>query len=227
MFKPQWKIGDWWVIETIYVRDISEEEGIPPQKGWFRRIHRFEVIGTENMDGEKCFVITVTDERLKSDYLYLLHFRMNNLSLKRIESHHRSGDDYISGDRVYKSVKGYKKPVAAVPEQGNTAVPMDWPLFPTIDENFQVHPEDREIEFIGWTNIKRQQNTKIEPVIIKGEKTFQLKITISGRDIGTRKQLWLPNQLWWIEWESDAEHIDGFGNRKARLLKSSRDNNDI
>ena len=90
-WKPQWKIGDWWIIKTrgtIWVGPpISKPPDINNLPPW--RLY-YKVIGIEKINGQECFA--VEQRRLPIDeYLPELktvyYFRKDNLQIVRISSY--------------------------------------------------------------------------------------------------------------------------------------------
>lgn len=76
--KPEWKVGDWWVVEVGQRGDMIAI--YPPP--WFEPIKwKFDVTAVQQIRGEKCFVVEVSNlEGLQIEKAVLYH-RTEDLSL--------------------------------------------------------------------------------------------------------------------------------------------------
>ncbi len=106
---PQWVVGDWWIVQSYGRYDRPSSTPLPWSK---RSKRRWEVKGIEEVDGENCYVLELSDfafgeDRLLQGYYY---FRVEDLRAVKVhyppERHallreDEPGDRYLNVDGGY------------------------------------------------------------------------------------------------------------------------------
>ena len=95
---PAWSPGQWWVVEsqTYNTGKIrrGDTPGWEPKVGW-----RFQVEGTEDLEGEPYYVVAVTSlEGNKCAYTFRYWFRVSDRSMGRREVSHPPRDSEVQKD---------------------------------------------------------------------------------------------------------------------------------
>lgn len=206
---PRWEIGDWWIIETCFIANISEKRHGPEKLGIKCFHHIYEVFAEQNINGKDVWVIDVKATKLPSEiandhgnnHLWRLHLDKGNLSLIRFTMNIRSGGYLVTGKEVIHKVFDYKKSNPVIIGNVPVLTPIDIPLLPSGGFPRFLSEDEKELEFLDENNYQKyfQYITAIQERV--NDKIINvLYVKLYNENLGVRTQRWVPGLPWWQEW---------------------------
>jgi hypothetical protein len=191
--KPAWEIGDWWILK-VNKHAIWIAVGDPP---WIETLWKFEVIGTIEIEGQECFIITVAEyptPARATPYL-ALYFQKENLALIRADEYPRWRP---WEERVF--VKEFISDVPSPITVWETTVPIDFPVFPLIPgTSYSSAYLERMRGSEGFLR-DGSQTTSLGTCSIDGENLPCYEVALGGNV----RQYWHPSAPWWLYEEGYA-----------------------
>ena len=230
---PQYKIGDWWVVETHIIEDISDIEHGPEILGDKIYYHKYEVVGEAEIDATDVWLIDIKAENIPPEfandhgnhYLWRLFLDKKNITLVRFEESVRSQRYLVSDSNVIQGRYDYKKGNPVV-MQIPSLTPLYIPRLPHKEEFPRFLEEDeKEFEFVDErTNQEFVQYIVAIEEKIKDQSTIALYITLYNEELGIQTQKWVPGLPWWQEWR--CSRTDRFSNGMwyAKLIEWGKAN---
>jgi hypothetical protein len=206
---PKYKIGDWWIIETRFVEDMSEVEHGPEKLGVQIYSHKYEVIGEDTLNGEATWIIEIKaydiPRETKNDhgdhFLWQLYLNKANFTLTRLNIATRSGRFLVSGSKIKRDSFDFKenKPISI---QLPKLTPLDFPRLPSGGDFPRYLSEDeKEFHFVDdWSRQNFVQYIVAIEGNLNGKRTNNLYVTLYNPSLGVITQKWVPGLPWWQEW---------------------------
>ncbi len=77
--KPEWEIGDWWIVKVRQHRFRSV-----PRDRWVNISWKCDVVDIAKVDGNECFVVNVVEYPNGKDPYMVLYFQKENLALYKV-----------------------------------------------------------------------------------------------------------------------------------------------
>ncbi|MEW6619412.1 MAG: hypothetical protein AB1422_08785, partial [bacterium] len=217
-FKPSWKPDDWWIVKSFLAYQMPERgdvrpSPIPEEKRF--RVHRFDVIGLEKVDKEKCYVVKLqfvrsnVREAFPEEPFTLLYYREKDLTLRKIVPYTKEGK------RVIK-INIFGKPCEVAEEYDISApvlrdyvdgggIPLSFPRFDlpgTYTAPRDIIKPDRPGVTFSDERLS-DQNMEIIWEEKDNKKNEILKITLSRDNVLAKRQFevvqhWVQGKPWWI-----------------------------
>ncbi len=207
-YKPQWKTGDQWVVETASLK-LQSRTAAKPERGkplqW-----QFTVKGTEKLAETPCYKVEVRCLEGKNQPVTVLWVDQRSMTLRQVQSQIMVQGNYRTVTESYQ-FKDRAAPVLAP----LTALPLDLPVFPAgaqakgISEDFTykstIGDGTKSLENLSFQFKVEQQMSPADPKEAKGlladdfAKSIEAKpvldVKIKSFDRNVR-QLWQPKLPW-------------------------------
>lgn len=122
--RPQWRVGDQWVVETATLQIQNAAVGVKPQRGqpiqW-----QFTVVGQQQLQGRDCYQIEARPIGQSQTPITQIWVDRRSLALCQLQTQAAVGGQWKTVTESYQFPNGQPAPV-----QGPlTALPIDLPLF--------------------------------------------------------------------------------------------------
>jgi hypothetical protein len=225
---PSWVIGDWWIIQTFIIEDISEIRHGPEKLGLISYSHLWEVVGREKINGKNTWVIDIKAINVPSeisnnhgtDYLWRLFLNSEDLTLVRIVMNIRSGRYLISGKELTNQKYDFMDGNPIVIDNIPVLTPIDIPKLPIGEFPRFLSEEEKEL----WFKDEESQQDIVQYIVdieenINGKIMHVLYIKLYSLDIGIRIQKWVPGLPWWEEWHFETNERFTDGMLRAKLIQ--------
>lgn len=217
---PSLKIGNWWIIETHIIEDISETESGQEKLGDKVYYHMYKIVGQQNINGKQTWVIDIKASKVPlefandhdDNYLWQLFVNKEDFTLVRFKKATRSRRYLVTGQDVHRLTFDFSKgnPVVI---QDLALTPLDIPLLPHRGQFPRfLNEEEKEFSFID----ERTYQKFVQYIVairenVNGNPTNVLYVTLYNKDLGVRTQKWVPGLPWWQEWRctTTGRFIDG------------------
>ncbi len=185
---PEWQIGQTWQVRTTPTSWAPDYE-----QGRARRVRQrksvtltYEVKKIEKVDGNRCFVVRVTEDGVK-DRARIYYFRTRDLTVKQLVEE--------SNGKAVSTIANPARPFFMLQDSG--ICPLDFPRFPT-----STKPDKWEGK-VGETGLKLVQLSKYEN---KGRTLLiKLRCKHNGK-VYESEQRWEAGKPWWT---SAKRKVDG------------------
>jgi hypothetical protein len=226
---PHWQIGDWWIVRTTCLENLSTIPSGPEHTAMLNFYHRFEIVREEMLRGEPVWVIEIKATKLPADvinkhgdgFLWRLYLRKHALTLARIESNTRFGMYCVEGDEAHKESEDHFKNIPARIQNITAITPLDIPKLPSASGEYPryLFEDEKSIPFTNEETLHEMLQTTIAASeIIENKEITCLTISLSdkSREIVTEK--WIPGLPWWSEWSKTTIEGPSGGMIKAVLV---------
>jgi hypothetical protein len=230
-FKPRWKVGQKWVVETLTTqlqvrRDFKQTPKARPVQ-W-----QFEVQGIEKVDGKDCYKVQITcqvDDR--NQPVTIIWSNTKTMMLQQLQTQFPVQGGFRTVTEQYKSAAGRPAPVLAP----LTVLPLEMPVFLDNAGEKALGPQEfsyqtvegpggtKEVDDVGFTFDVQQELApatakdaagKVADNFSKGlENAPLVKVELKGPGKRGRQvsQLWQADQPWPVYTNN--------GSTVARLVK--------
>jgi hypothetical protein len=224
--RPQWRVGDQWVVETATLQIQNAAVGVKPERGepiqW-----QFTVTGIDKLQGRDCYQIEARPLGQSASPTTRMWVDRQSLALCQLQSQAAVGGQWKTITESYQFPNGQPAPV-----QGPlSALPIDLPLFLSggmkgsqqFSYEVTAGPEGRKaLGDVGFAMNVQQETDTAPPQEVKGllgdefTKDLEAKPVVEVRlksAMGQVRQLWQAGSPWPV-------YADN-GTTIARLVKTT------
>lgn len=226
---PSLKIGDWWVVRTHNIVDVSGVEHGPEKLEDMVYYHVYEVVSEQNINGKETWMIDVKATRIPrgfandhgDNYLWRMYINKKDCTLVQLDTAIRGHEYLVTGERVKTRTYSFSggNPVVG-PIMALT--PLDIPRLPQ-EGNFPIFLSEDEKEYVFRDERSNREYVQYIVALQEdiGNKTATvLYVTLYNEVLGMIiTQKWVPGLPWWQEWRRvTVERLDS-GIWSAELIE--------
>ena len=185
-FRPEWKIGDKWLVKAVYLSYLAEDKWSGPV------FWEYEVPGLEGEGRKRCYILEIRDRDGRLNMNTRLEYRDEDLSIARAVMTKKMR----GGEEIVRSLT-FKGGTPVITEQ--TLTPYDSPVFPLEYPSFTEFSVIRMIDGLEAVEVIQQdvkEVSSMDEIQIQQSGNGLIEVKCSGKDGIVFVQYWDMNFPW-------------------------------